>query len=124
MTMPLSHITASLATATSGVELGNYQSHTSAFSVRYRPIRDPFHHHAADATALEREPPEIDVEGYEEATGGTIDYAVVIAEAPDAAQTPAGKAIQQQLDRFFRPVLTTQPNGLATLYERIPLADR
>jgi len=110
---PLGHVGARLATASRGVDMANWQYHTRAFPVRYRPTQDPFEHLVDDPSQMELEPPPVDIAAWERASGAQVDYVLTIAD-------PGGHpALRTQLDQHYRRVATS-PRGLAVLYRRTP----
>jgi uncharacterized membrane protein YqhA len=86
------------------------------FPMRYRPHRDPYVHIGED---IDDRPPAGEFLSYEERTGGTVDYVLVMATEPLAAlDHEEADWIAAQLQHGYELIYISQGLGFARLYRR------
>ncbi|HEX5272281.1 MAG TPA: hypothetical protein VFW33_17410 [Gemmataceae bacterium] len=115
------HAAGYLAARAGVIDLENYEGHSGYFPVDYRPEVDPFvqmnPQHAGQDVGLQAEPPDVDFLKYTERTGLPVDYVLLWDVRPALRDTPAGRAIFEQLaDRY--ELIHTSPRGMMQLYRR------
>jgi hypothetical protein len=88
------------------------------FPMRYRPERDPYLH---IGEAIDDKPPAAEFLGYDERTGGTVDYVLVMATEPVGALEDEEAAwVADQLEDGYELIYISQGYGFARLYRRQP----
>jgi hypothetical protein len=86
------------------------------FPMRYRSQRDPYVHMGK---TIDGKPPGPGFLSYDERTGGSVDYVLVMATEPVAAQDDAAAAwVAAQLEQAYELVYISPGNGFARLYRR------
>ena len=86
------------------------------FPIRYREELDPYVH---IGPAIDEKPPAADFLGYEERTGGSVDYVLVMATEPVAElEGKEAARIARQLDQGYDLIYTSPGHGFARLYRR------
>ncbi len=89
------------------------------FPIVYKAAVDPFRHIGRQ---LDNRPPDIDVLGYGEATGGRLDY-IMLWPAPTAAlDDPVTEMLRTQLDVGWER-LPASPEASTEVYRRLPEPD-
>jgi hypothetical protein len=88
------------------------------FPMRYRPERDPYLH---IGEAIDDSPPAAEFLGYDERTGGSVDYVLVMATEPVGALEDEEAAwVADQLEHGYDLIYVSQGYGFARLYRRQP----
>jgi len=88
------------------------------FPMRYRARRDPYVH---IGKAIDDWPPAAGFLSYDERTGGSIDYVLVMARAPLATLRRQEAAwVAAQLERAYELIYVSPGRGFARLYRRRP----
>jgi hypothetical protein len=86
------------------------------FPMRYREELDPYVH---IGPAIDQKPPVADFLDYEERTGGSVDYVLVMATQPLAElEGKEAARIARQLERGYDLIYTSPGHGFARLYRR------
>ena len=86
------------------------------FPMRYREELDPYVH---IGPAIDQKPPVADFLGYEQRTGGSVDYVLVMATQPVAElEGKEAARIARQLDQGYDLIYTSPGHGFARLYRR------
>jgi hypothetical protein len=86
------------------------------FPMRYRPQRDPYVH---IGKAIDDRPPEVEFLSYEERTGGSVDYVLVMATKPvEALEDEEAALVAAQLERGYELIYVSEGHGFARLYRR------
>lgn len=116
------HASGYLAARVGVVELENYEATTGYFPVVFREERNPFVHLSPEGRGtdigLQAEPPRVDIAGYEQRTGLTIDDVLLWNVRPEQREGPAARDIFRQLEANYDLVFTSSPRGLLQLYRR------
>ena len=105
------------------VDLGHYEAFYRVNPPRFRPEVDPFEPIGGGDSWIGDSPPDIDILGYEEATGGAgrIDYVLVfgrVAASDEVLEDPGTAALDEQLAEGYELVTTSSPRGLVEVYRR------
>jgi hypothetical protein len=104
------------------VDLRNYEAHMGYFPVDYRKELSPYVHMAQAAPPRPRWhgselwPPQIDLDGYERATGATVDGVLLWGKLDDIRRE--APALMDMLESRYRLVTSSKPNQLAHVWER------
>jgi hypothetical protein len=86
------------------------------FPMRYREERDPYVH---IGEAIDDRPPEVGFLSYDERTGGSIDYVLVMATEPvEELDHAEGEWVAAQLERGYELIYVSPGHGFARLYRR------
>jgi hypothetical protein len=116
------HAAGYLAARVGVIDLENYEGHSGYFPVDYRPDFDPFVQmnpvHAGQDVGLQAEPPEVDFLKYAERTGLAVDYVLLWDARPELRDTPAGRAIFEQLADRYEKIHTSSPREMLQLWRR------
>ena len=88
------------------------------FPMRYRPRRDPYVH---IGKAIDGRPPVGEFLSYDERTGGSVDYVLVMATEPVAAlDAYEAEWVAAQLEHGYELIYISPGNGFARLYRKRP----
>jgi hypothetical protein len=86
------------------------------FPMRYRPHRDPYVH---IGEAIDDRPPEVQFLSYDERTGGSIDYVLVMATEPvESLEHEEAAEVAAQLELGYELIYVSPGHGFARLYRR------
>jgi hypothetical protein len=86
------------------------------FPMRYREQRDPYVH---IGKSIDDRPPAAEFLGYEERTGGSVDYVLVMATEPlDELEHAEAAWIAAQLEIGYELIYVSPGHGFVRLYER------
>lgn len=110
-----------VATERQAVLLNNYQATKDYFPINFRPELDPFKIMDADDWRFGGDP-YMDILGYMEMTGRSIDYVSVWRTSDTALEKEGAQAIFQQLLSEYDLIHTSPERGYAQLYRRKQLA--
>lgn len=111
------HTSGFLAAERGAIDLGNYQSLTRHFAIRFRRagVRARFDIGLREAT--DTEPPFLDLALYERATGRRVRLLLLWGLRPADRAHPGWPALEEALEREFERVHVS-PLGLMTVYRR------
>jgi hypothetical protein len=113
---PLQHAAGYIAAQRGVVDLANYQSATGHYPLLFRPALDPT---GWVGFVLEGGSADVDIAGYEQATGARVDYVLLWDTPPDAAE--AAKmlgSVVGQLREGYTLVFTSPSRGRMQLFRR------
>lgn len=86
------------------------------FPLRYREGVDPYIH---IGPAIDEKPPVVDFLDYEDRTGGSIDYVLIMATEPVASlEGEEAARVAEQLEQGYELIYTSAGQGFARLYRR------
>lgn len=110
--------TASYLAAERGVlNLANYEGNYVHFPLLFRDELNPFVH-LARGQGLEGDPPCVDIEEYEGATGKTVDYVLLWGLRQHQQDEPCTRRLLAHLARGYDPTFVSEPRRLVRLYAR------
>jgi hypothetical protein len=107
------------------VDLSHYEAYFQVNPPRFRADLDPFGPIGRGGAWIGDSPPDVDLLGYEAATGGAgqIDFVIVfgrVAASRDVLADPSTAVLDAQLAEGYEVVATSSPQGLVELYRRQP----
>lgn len=117
---PLIAETGRISGETNGVDLGNINAEIPLFLYGFLPSRDPYRELRSQRVSIDHIPPAIDPLGYEQRTGGRVDYVLVYGRekaSPDLLNSPGWSNLSVQLASGYR-LVATSPKGLLEVWER------
>ena len=117
---PLSGEAGRVAAQTGGIDLGNIAWSVPYYLQRFRDDRDPFRLIPTPRGAIEAIPPSFDLDGYEQRTGGRIDYVLVTGRRRATDEVLASsewRRLRADLRRGYR-LVHRSPRGWAETWER------
>jgi hypothetical protein len=113
---PLQHAAGYIAAERGVVDLANYQPATGHFPLLFRPALDPT---GWVGFVLEGGSADVDIAGYEQATGARVDYVLLWDAPPDGAE--AARMLGSVVGRLregYTLVFTSPPRGRMQLFRR------
>jgi hypothetical protein len=113
---PLQHAAGYIAAERGVVDLANYQPATGHYPLLFRPALDPT---GWVSFVLEGGSADVDIAGYEQATGARVDY-VLLWDAPtdEAEAARMLGSVVGRLREGYTPVFTSTPRGRMQLFRR------
>ena len=117
---PLADETSRVAAATHGIDLGNTEWSVPYYLLRFQPNNDPYRWIPSPPGAIEQIPPDFDLPGYEQRTGGQVDYVLVTGRSRAPAkilESADWRSLHSQLETMYREVYTS-PGGWVDVWER------
>jgi hypothetical protein len=106
-----------IASMRNSVDLKNFQGHSNDHPIQFRPGVSATGALGGDA-AIVSFPPRINLMEYERRTGRQIDYVLVYGFRNEVNNLTALFRFERQLEESYRLIRTSEPLGLARLYER------
>lgn len=114
---PMNGAGSALATRTGAIDLSNWQAALDIFPVRYQDATPSRSHLGVSQVDSDLPPPPVRLDAYRELTGEPIDHVLLFGVTQANEHDPAVRFLLDQLEHDWTLVRTSQPRGLARLYQ-------
>lgn len=114
---PFANAAGYLAARGDVVDLANYQAHVRYFPILYRPEVDPFRYLGGKAEPVQAVR-ELDLAGYESASGKRVDYVILWDLQAPYRNRPAPARLLRELESRYDLVSRSAPAARLELYQR------
>ncbi|MFL6237598.1 MAG: hypothetical protein ACJ76N_31055, partial [Thermoanaerobaculia bacterium] len=118
-TWPFVHAGGYVAARKRLVDLSLYEANEDYFPLLFRPALNPYLHLSNGLLGIEKEPPEVDLQGYPRRTGGRVDYVLLWGLRDGRRGEPKVRAVLDQLAAGY-DLVARSPGGRALLYRARP----